>query len=165
MVQAGHKYEDSWEASTSRQVKPRQRKVRTTYRRVSIGKFLFKVGTAAFVYGLILVFLCLKASTLDYQIVQLETDIHQIEISNQRLQYEIEKMAALDYVEQYALTQLGMDKAHEHIKIASSGIPPAVDPLRPASPELSVSEVEEPTLYKIYATLVQLTGHNRGNSL
>ncbi|MGI6435347.1 MAG: hypothetical protein ACOX0F_08310 [Syntrophomonadaceae bacterium] len=160
MVQAGYKYADSWEATVPRQESPRVRRVRKTYRKVSIGKLLFKVGMAAFAYGLVLVFLCLKASTLGYQIVQLETDIHQLESSNQRLQYEIEKKVSLDYVEQYALTQLGMDKAQEHIKIASAGVTPA-DTAAGASAPVSVSQKEEPTLHKIYASLVQLAAHNQ----
>lgn len=163
MVQAGYKYADSRAVGLPQQDKKRVRRVRTTYRQVPIGKLLYKVGTAAFLYGLILVFLCIKASTLDYQIVQLETNINQIESSNQRLQYEIEKKSRLDYVENYALTQLGMNKASEHIKIASVAATPAVDPAAVAGTPVSVSEKEVPTLHKIYASLVQLAGLNQEN--
>lgn len=160
MVQAGYEYANSWEATGPKQETPRVRRVRKTYRKVSIGKLLFKVGIAAFAYGLVLVFLCLKASTLGYQIVQLETDIHQLESSNQRLQYEIEKKVSLDYIENYALTQLGMDKAQELIKVASTGTTPG-DTAAVASNLVSVSQKEDQTLHKIYASLVQLAGHNQ----
>ncbi|HCF50087.1 MAG TPA: hypothetical protein DER60_07380, partial [Syntrophomonas sp.] len=104
MVQAGYQYASSWEEAAPQQEVPRVRRVKKTYRKVFKGKLLAKLGLAAFVYGLLLVFLCLKAATLGYQIVHLEEDIRKLESSNQRLQYEIEKQVSLDYVENYAVT-------------------------------------------------------------
>jgi cell division protein FtsL len=157
MVQTGYQYANNWEAPAPHQELPRVKRVKKTYRKVSKGKLLVKLGMAAFVYGLVLVFLCLKASTLGYQIVQLESDIHHLESSNQRLQYEIEKQVSLDYVEQYAVTKLGMYKPEQNIKVAkndASGSTAAV------SAPVTVSANGDKTLHKIYASLVQLAEHS-----
>lgn len=158
MVQAGYQYANNWEAPAPEQELPRVKRVKKTYRKVSKGKVLAKLGLAAFVYGLVLVFLCLKASTLGYQIVQLETDIRHLESSNQRLQYEIEKQVSLDYVEKYAITNLGMYRPEQNIKVASAATG-ASDAARVSTPA-TVSDNQDKTLHKIYASLVQLAEHS-----
>ncbi len=160
MVQAGYQYANSWEEAAPQQEVPRVRRVKKTYRKVFKGKLLAKLGLAAFVYGLLLVFLCLKAATLGYQIVHLEEDIRKLESSNQRLQYEIEKQVSLDYVENYAVTQLGMYKPEEHIKVASTSVEKS-DTAAVVSTPVAVSSNEDKTLHKIYASLVQLAEHNQ----
>ena len=155
MVQVGYQYAKQWEWRTSAVSGPAGK----VYRKVSVGKVLVKLGLCAFVYGLVLVFLCLQAATLGYQIVQLEEDIRQLEASNQRLQYEIEKQVSLDYVENYALTHLGMYKPEEHIKVASVSAEKSGTAAEAPAPVV-VSSNEEKTLHKIYASLVQLAEHN-----
>lgn len=159
MVQVGYQYAKKWEMTEPQQV-PRARRVKKIYRKVSVGKVLVKLGLFAFVYGLVLVFLCIKAATLGYQIVQLEEDIRQLESSNQRLQYEIEKQVSLDYVENYAITNLGMYKPEEHIKVASVSVEKSSTAAEAPAP-VAVSSNEEKTLHKIYASLVQLAENNR----
>lgn len=157
MVQAEYQYTNSWEAPQPQQELPRVQRVRKTYRKVSKGKLLAKLGVAAFVYGLVLVFLCLQASTLGYQIVQLEGEIRHLESTNQRLQYEIGKQVSLDYVEQYAIANLGMYRPEQNIKVAKAEVSgSAVE----VSTPVTVSHNEDKTLHKIYASLVQLAEHS-----
>lgn len=160
MVQANYNYAPDWDAAAPVRETSRVHKVKRTYRKVSVGKLLAKSGILLFIYGVTLVYLCLKASTLGYEIVQMEIDLHQMESANQRLQYEIEKKVSLEDVEKIAVNQLGMYKPEQQIRVAQAVPKQSAQPGAGQVVTISQHPAGEKTLHKIYASLVQLAGHN-----
>ncbi|NLB89334.1 MAG: hypothetical protein GX790_08970 [Syntrophomonadaceae bacterium] len=166
MVQAGYDYSRHWEEPSINK-QPQVRRVKKTYKVVNLKrKILFKFGILAFVYALILVYLCIKSATLGYQIVALEKELEQYEAANARLQYAIQEACSLERVEQIAMNQLGMYKPEKHLVIAYS------DPLFTIQDDDTntndnnddnnsvIAESEEKPLYKLYTNLLLLAEKN-----
>lgn len=160
MIRAGYSQAHQWDweddshvASTTRRVK------RTTHRKVKTGKlWLFKGGLCLFVYGLILVFLCLKSSTLGYDIVQLQSEVNSLETGNKRIEYELARMRNLENVERTAMQELGMYKPEQHLAVAA--VQAAPEAAAVSGPVAIQSQGGQEPLEKIYAGLVQLAEHN-----
>ncbi|MGI6413864.1 MAG: hypothetical protein ACOXZ5_09565 [Syntrophomonadaceae bacterium] len=154
MVQAGYDY--AWEAEPVKKT----RIVRKTYRSVDQKKvFLIKVGILAFIYAVLLVYLCIKGAVLGYQIVTLENDIKSLEAANGRLEYQIAEKYSLDRVEQIAVQQLGMYKAETHVAIAQENVTP-VHPVGTDHPVIAAQDSNQKPLEKLYAGLVVLAARN-----
>ena len=84
---------------------------RTTTKKVNQGrKILIIGGSLLMVYALFLVFLCIKSATLSYQINSLETDVAQLETTQNRIEYQISEAKSLDRVQKIAEEQMGMTK-------------------------------------------------------
>ncbi|MBO8159315.1 cell division protein FtsL [Thermosyntropha sp.] len=119
-------------------------------------KLLFKVIVLFFAYALVLVYLCVKGATLDYQIVQLEKEIHQIETENLRLEYLTENSCSLENVEKIAVAELGMRKPEAKIDLAV--LEPEIKPSVPEKFEVNetdtgkITEKEKP-FYRLYSNL------------
>ena len=126
MIQAGLDYSNNWDAESFYRPVPQVKKVRRTYRKSNPqGKVFVKAAVALFAYALVLVYLCIKGSTLGYQIVELEKDIQQLETANHRLEYSIAEKCSLGYVE-IAAQELGMEKAEQGITVA---VLPEIEPV------------------------------------
>lgn len=173
MVQAGYDYSRHWEEPVINK-QPQVRRVKKTYKVVNLKrKILVKCGIFAFVYALILVYLCIKSATLGYQIVALEKELEQYEAANARLQYAIQEACALDKVERIAMEQLGMYKPERHLVIAYSASHVATeensnnnssdisnnDDNNDNNTLISESQKDKP-LYKLYTNLMLLAEKN-----
>lgn len=159
MIQAGLDYSRNWDADALYRPVPQVRKVRRTYRRSNPqGKSMIKIGLGLFVYALVLVYLCINGSTLGYQIVELERDIHQLETNNQRIEFSIAEKCSLDQIET-AAHQLGMEKPAQGIAVA---VIPEIKPIVLAdSAETSeVNRLGQGPLNKLYNNLVMLAQNN-----
>lgn len=157
MVQAGYDYSRHWEEPPTK-LQPQVKRVKKTYKVVNLKrKFLVKFGILAFVYALILVYLCIKSATLGYQIVALEKELEQYEAANARLQYAIQETCSLDRVEQIAMNQLGMYKPDKHLLVAYSE--PIVT-IKDNDNSSVISESEDKPLYKLYTSLLLLAEKN-----
>ena len=110
-----------------------------------------------FAYALVLVYLCIKGSTLGYQIVELEKDIQQLETANHRLEYSIAEKCSLGYVE-IAAQELGMEKAEQGITVA---VLPEIEPvIIDENNSGSSSQVGQNPLNKLYNNLLMLAQNN-----
>ncbi len=159
MVQAGYDYSRQWEPRIEEE--PRARRVKKTYKKVNIKrKVLIKLAGFAFIYGLVLVYICIKSATLGYQIVSLEQDLKNYEAANARLQYSIQESCSLDKVEQIAVSELGMSKPEKHVAVALSDPKVTIAPDNPDAEINTVSAAEEKPLYKLYTNLLLLAEKN-----
>lgn len=159
MIQAGLDYSRNWDAESLYRPVPQVQKVRRTYRKSNPkGKMVVKIGAAVFLYALVLVFLCIKGSTLGYQIVQLEKDIHQLETANHRMDYTIAARSSLDHIE-IAAAQLGLQKPEQGIAVA---VAPSAEPVtvEQNAGQNANTHVGEGLLNKLYNNLVVLAQNN-----
>lgn len=135
-------------------------KIKRVYKKTKSPKpTLIKVGLALFVYALLVVYLCIKASTMGYEIVRLEKDIDKLQTANHMLEFRIAEQISLDRVEMLATTQLGMCKPDISRSIAVTAQKP--EPINLASqPSASdnsrKTKIGEKTLYKLYSNLMLL---------
>jgi len=166
MVQVGYDY-NYYQQGDAEQPIREERQSRTvkriTKKKVNNKKkLLVKTGGALFIYALFLVFLCVKAATMDYSIVQLENEIDELQTSNDRIEYQIAQMTSLERVETIARNELNMYKPYSSMNVAA-GIP--------AQPQDSInmaSAIEENnnvdaagnSLEKLYASLMQLADNH-----
>ena len=157
MVQAGYDYSRYWEPSSA--VEPKTKVVKKTYKKVNgKRKFALKLVALAFIYGLILVYICIKSATLGYQIISLEQDIKGYEASNNKLQYNIQENCSLDKIELMAVNDLGMSKPSNHMAVALSNN--SSSKLVNEDSEMNISATEEKPLYKLYSNLLILAEKN-----
>lgn len=157
MVQAGYDYSRHWEEPPTK-LQPQVKRVKKTYKKVNCKrKILVKFGIFAFIYALILVYLCIKGATLGYQIVALEKELYNYEAANARLQYAIQETCSLEKVEQIAVNELGMYKPDKHLLVAYSE--PIVT-IQENNNNNVISETEEKPLYKLYTSLLLLAEKN-----
>ncbi|NLO20536.1 MAG: hypothetical protein GX119_00845 [Syntrophomonadaceae bacterium] len=165
MIQAGYNYVPTWdnedvmEPRTERIVKKVVRKKANKRR-----KLLGRLGMGMFLYGLLLVFLCIKSASLGYQIVQLEKDISGLQTANDRIEYRIAQMTALPQIEAVAQNELNMYKPDKSIKIVVSNS--AYSSSQGSSHVATVDESLTPqdnegsSLEKLYLSLMQLADNN-----
>lgn len=162
MVQAGYNYAPQWEEEAAG-VSPRPGRMlkKVTKRKINTRKkFLGKIGLALFLYGLFLVFLCIKSATLGYQIVQLEQDISKLQTSNQRIEYQMAQMTSLQRIEEVAHSELNMYEPDSNINraflktdnLSSRNNPNTVS----KSEEMASADANRSSLEKLYASLMQL---------
>ncbi len=164
MVQAGYNYAPQWEEEPA-VVSPGRMVKKVTKRKVNTRKKLLgKIGMALFLYGLFLVFLCIKSATLGYQIVQLEQDISDLQTANERIEYQIAQMTSLQRIEAVAQNELNMCKPDSNINVAVLN----ADNLSlqhnsntaSISEETASADVNGSSLEKLYASLMQLADNN-----
>ena len=165
MIQAGYNYVPTWdnedvmEPRTERIVKKVVTKKPNKRR-----KLLGRLGMGMFLYGLLLVFLCIKSASLGYQIVQLEKDISGLQTANDRIEYRIAQMTALPQIEAVAQNELNMYKPDKSIKIVVSNS--AYSSSQGSSHVATVDESLTPqdnegsSLEKLYLSLMQLADNN-----
>lgn len=158
MAQVGYDYSRYWEPSSI--VEPRTKVIKKTYKKVNgKRKFVLKIAALAFIYALILVFICIKSATLGYQIISLEQDIKGYEASNNRLQYSIQENSSLDKIELMAVNDLGMNKPDNHMIVALSSNNSSLETENLVN-EINISVIEEKPLYKLYSNLLILAEKN-----
>lgn len=153
--QAGYDYSREMEQLSGQpETRAERRVVKRIYQKTdNRKKVLVKGVVMLFVYALVLVYLCIKSSTLGYQIVQLENDIHNLETANLRLQYEIQETCSLQHIEQVAINDLGMHKANKQISIAAIEKEITVDETDKAEENVDNPQVGEKVLKKLYSSL------------
>lgn len=156
MVQAQYDWSKHWE-QVAQEPTP-IRKVKKTYKKVNYGrKLIINLTGFAFIYALILVFLCIKGATLGYQIVELEKEIKFHESQNAGLQYSIQENCSLDKVEYIAINQLNMHKPEQQLAIAlSTSTVTAGAGGETSMNDDELAQLETKPLYKIYANLLLL---------
>jgi len=115
MVQAGHSYARKWEEEAYIPATPGvnyQPEARSPRAKVRIGRSLVvKTSVFLFAYALLLVYLCIKSSTLGYQIVNLENKIVSLETANHSLECSIARQTSLRRIELIATKDLGMHRS------------------------------------------------------
>jgi cell division protein FtsL len=151
VYQAGYKYSTNWEP-LSPKPETNVRTVRKTCKKVNTKrKFVIKAGASLFIYALVLVFFCMKSSSLGYQIVALENNIQQIETSNNRMEYQIAQKSSLQRIEKIAAKDLGMYKPGTNEDIAVESQQQSVTANR--QNPISQSKIAEKPLNKVYSAL------------
>jgi cell division protein FtsL len=161
MEQASYQYSVPWDLETKNDQPQRSTVVRKVIKSKANNqkKRLGKIGVVAFLYALLLVFLCVKSATIGYQINQLEEDVKVLETANNRLDYEIAQATSLDKVQEVAQGQLHMYKpdGSSTLPVASIVSEPIDNKtLTVASVNLNKEEKSESSLSKLYNSLVQL---------
>ena len=158
MIQAGLDYSRDWQAPVYNESVPNIRRIRRTQKITNVRSKLFvKFGFFAFVYAVILVYLCIKGASLGYQIVSLEKEIGAMETANKRMEYRIAQVNSLDRIESLAVTQLGMIKPQQAVAVAAIKTVPEVEEGNQTIPTL---QAERKPLDKIYSNLVRLAQKN-----
>lgn len=163
MVQAGYDYSRHWEPSTEveSQVKTVKKNPKNNHKKNSNKKkMLVKFAGIAFIYALVLVYLCIKSASLGYQIIALEQELKDYETVNARLQHDIQGVCSLDKVEEIAINDLGMHKPDKHlaVKLSTTKIAIANDNIEDSAKP--ISEVADKPLYKLYNNLMLLSAKN-----
>ncbi|KUG03556.1 hypothetical protein ASZ90_018989 [hydrocarbon metagenome] len=166
MLQVGYNYAPQWEEEPAPVSSRAGRMVKkVTKKKVnSRKKLLGKIGIALFLYGLLLVFLCIKSATLGYQIVSLEKDISNLQTANHRIEYQIAQKTSLQRVAEVAQNELNMYKPNSNINVAvlNTYDSSSQDSSNTASlsEEISKADVNGSSLEKLYASLMQLADNN-----
>ncbi|QGT99129.1 hypothetical protein SYNTR_0536 [Candidatus Syntrophocurvum alkaliphilum] len=112
MLQAGYDYSRLPNYDDETKKRNKVKKIKRTYKVVNPErKFIIKIGCLAFLYALLLVFLCIKSSTLGYQVVELENEVHRIETANNRMSFAISEKSSLERIEKIAMQDMGMVRA------------------------------------------------------
>lgn len=120
-------------------------------------KVLVKTGVVLFAYALLLVFLCCKSAILSYQIAGLEKDIHQLETSQHRLEYQISQESSLARIETVAIKELGMSKPDLQAFIPVEYTPNEANAqLAAKSDPGSAGPKQGTALHRVYNNLVRL---------
>ncbi|MDD2619084.1 MAG: hypothetical protein PHC92_00215 [Syntrophomonadaceae bacterium] len=158
MVQGNYGYARVLDTEIAYEQDSRIKKVRRTVKKVDGRKsLLLKSSMGIFLIALIIVYLCMKSSTLGYQIVSLENDISKLETAKQQMEYQIAQKSSLQRIENVALNELGMCKpARESsftVMLASTN-----EPVELVHSEKTSSEGK--SLERIYASLTRLVAMN-----
>ena len=115
-----------------------------------------------FALALVLVFLCVQAAMLNYQIIALEQENQQLETESLRLEYLISERQSLQYIEGIATTELNMIKPEvgADYVVALKEIPETVTLSNmEASMPLEATEAKgEGVLAQIYQSITRLAG-------
>lgn len=161
MVQAAYKFQTSANPLPIEDYAPQTQKVKKIYRRKKTRRsMMVKTGLFLFCYALILVFICSKGASLNFQIVALEKDIAGLESNNARLEYEIAQATSLEQVEKIASRELGMHKSDSKLAMVVPVPKPSQNqsapPLQSAPPEA----LKQGFLEKIYSALLTLAERN-----
>lgn len=161
MVQAGQSYARKWEEAyiPSTPVVNLQTEVRPSYRKISISRSLvIKTILFLFAYALLLVYLCIKSSTLGYQIVNLENSIASLESANHSLECSIAQQTSLRRIEMIATRDLGMHRSVQAATVCMN-VPNALNVAQKGSPA-QAGQAENGTLQNIYKNLRRLAIKN-----
>ena len=119
MLQASHARQVEFQYSYVQNHKQPVRRIKRVYKKTNYYKpKLLKIGLTLFIYALLVVYLCIKISTMGYEIVRLEKDIDKLQTANHMLEFKIAEQISLDRVEMLATKQLGMCKADVSRSIA-----------------------------------------------
>ncbi|HBQ25599.1 MAG TPA: hypothetical protein DD791_04315 [Syntrophomonas sp.] len=161
MLQASHAHQVEFHHSYAENQKQPVRRIKRVYKKTSSQKtILLKTGFALFVYALLVVYLCIKVSTMGYEIVRLEKDIDKLQASNHMIEFKIAEQVSLDRVEMLATKNLGMCKPDVSRSIVVAAQKP--EPVDLAS-QTSVADINqnntkigEKTLQKLYSNLMLL---------
>ncbi|MGI5911645.1 MAG: hypothetical protein ACOX6E_03575 [Syntrophomonadaceae bacterium] len=127
-------------------------------------KTLIKVGFGIFIYSILVVYLCIKVSTMGYQVIGLEKEIEKLYAANHKLEFKIAEQVSLDKIELIATRELGMHKLD-----ASKAIP--VIAYQAESKTTSIHKMDNNTfaensnlgqkpLQKLYSNLMLLAEKN-----
>jgi len=158
MIQAGLDYSRDWQTPIHNEPVPNIKRIKRTYKRTNVRSKLFvKMGLFAFVYAVVLVYLCIKGASLGYQIVSLEKEIADLETDNKRMEYRIAQVNSLDRIEALATTQLGMIKPQQAVAVAAIKTVPEIEEGNQTIPTL---QAERKPLDRIYSNLVKLAQKN-----
>jgi len=164
MVQAGHSYARKWEEEAYIPAMPAvnyQPQIRGTLRKANIGRsLLVKTILFLFAYALLLVYLCIKSSTLGYQIVGLENDIASLETANHSLECSIAQQTSLKRVEMIATRDLGMHRSNAVAATVCMDVPIQVNVADNSNMASQVAQSENGTLLNIYKNLRRLAIKN-----
>lgn len=162
MVQAGHSYARKWEEEAYIPVAPvvnYQPQARATYRKPIISRSLIsKTVLFLFAYSLLLVYLCIKSSTLGYQIVGLENDIASLETANHSLECSIAQQTSLKRIEMIATRDLGMLRSNTTATVCMN-VPSPVNVTENNTSSQAV-QAQNGTLQNIYKNLRRLAIKN-----
>lgn len=159
MVPASQARKFEFQYSHSRIEEQPEQRIKRVYKKTNSRKtFLAKSGLALFVYALLVVYLCIKVSTMGYDIVRLERDIDKLQATNHMLEFKIAEQISLDKVEMLATTQLGMYKPDTSRSIAVAAQKPETVNLAsvPTVSDNSKTNIGEKTLQKLYSNLMLL---------
>lgn len=161
MLQASQARQVEFQYSYTQNHKQPVGRIKKVYKKTKSHKpKLIKIGLALFVYALVVVYLCIKVSTMGYEIVRLEKDIDKLQAANHMLEFKIAEQISLDRVEMLATKQLGMCKPDVSRSIAVAAQKPESINLasQTVSSDIGNSKTEmgEKTLHKIYSNLLLL---------
>ncbi|MDD4562474.1 MAG: hypothetical protein PHW39_05310 [Syntrophomonadaceae bacterium] len=136
-------------------------RIKRVYKKTNSRKtFLVKSGLALFAYALVVVYLCIKVSTMGYDIVGLEKDVDKLQAANHMLEFKIAEQISLDRVEMLATKQLGMCKPDVSRSIAVTAQKPETVNLASSTTagdiDNSKTKIGEKTLQKLYSNLTLL---------
>ncbi|MDD2372926.1 MAG: hypothetical protein PHR04_01905 [Syntrophomonadaceae bacterium] len=136
-------------------------RIKRVYKKTNSRKtFLVKSGLALFAYALVVVYLCIKVSTMGYDIVGLEKDVDKLQAANHMLEFKIAEQISLDRVELLATKQLGMCKPDVSRSIAVTAQKPETVNLASLTTagdiDNSKTKIGEKTLQKLYSNLTLL---------
>jgi cell division protein FtsL len=161
MLQATQAHQVEFQYSYKQHQKQPVRTIKSVYKKTNFHKrILLKTGLALFIYAILVVYLCIKVSTMGYEIVRLEKDIDKLQAANHMLEFKIAEKVSLDRVEMLATKQLGMCKPDisrsiavaaqkpESVNLASQTIASDIDN--------SKTRIGEKTLHKLYSNLMIL---------
>lgn len=161
MVQASQARQVEFQYSYAQVQEQPLRRIKRVYKKSNSRKtVLVKTGLALFVYALLVVYLCIKVSTMGYEIVRLEKDIDKLQATNHMLEFKIAEQISLDRVEMLATQRLGMCKPDRSKCIAVAAKKP--EPVNLASQETASdinhnnTKIGEKTLQKLYSNLMLL---------
>lgn len=166
MVQASHARQVEFQYSHAHDQTQPVRKIKKVYKKTNSRKTtLLKIGLAAFVYAILVVYLCIKVSTMGYEIVRLEKDIDKLHTANYMLEFKIAEQISLDKVEMIATTQLGMCKPDTNKCITVAARKPEPVNLVNKTTASNVksdnnTKIGEKTLHKLYSNLMLLAEKN-----
>lgn len=162
MVQAGYSYARKWEEEAyvlSSPVVNYQTEVKRTDNKVKIGRaFVVKTSLFLFAYALLLVYLCIKSSTLGYQIVKLEDNIASLDTANHSLEYSIAQQTSLDRIEVIATRDLGMHQSAVASAVCMN-VPDTMQVAAKPAPA-QTAQAEKGTLNSIYDNLRHLANND-----
>ncbi len=137
------------------------RRIKRVYKKTNYHKpKLIKTGLALFIYALLVVYLCIKISTMGYEIVRLEKDTDKLQTANHMLEFKIAEQISLDRVEMLATKQLGMCKPDVSRSIAVVAQKPdsvnSANQTTVANINHNNTRIGEKTLEKLYSNLMLL---------
>lgn len=161
MLQASQARQVEFQYSHTQKHKQPVGRIKRVYKKTNSHKpKLVKIGLALFVYALLVVYLCIKVSTMGYEIVRLEKDIDKLQTTNHMLEFKIAEQISLDKVEMLATTQLGMCRPDTSRSIAVAAQKP--ETINLASQTIAgdsdngETKIGERTLHKLYSNLMLL---------
>lgn len=158
MLQAQYGYARVLDREPAYEQFNRVKKIRRTVKKVDTRKSLaIKCSIAAFLIALSIVYLCIKSSTLGYQIVSLENEIGKMETAKQQMGYQIAEKSSLDRIETVATNELGMCKPEKDTSFTVM-VEANKQPVKLAKQANSIGEGK--SLERIYASLTRLASNN-----